>query len=78
MEKLNVFIRRMKKLGIHVQLVGNYPWIYIDNVNGNKIKKEDFYCGNHGYTIAFLPIKVGEKLELLDIRKTIQLIRKYR
>lgn len=78
MEKLNVFIARMKKLDIDVQLVGNYPWIYIDSVNGNKIKKEDFYYGNHGYTIAFLPTKVGKELELLDISKTIKLIRKYR
>jgi hypothetical protein len=78
MERLNTFVRRMKKIGVDVQLIGNYPWIYIDSVNGNKIKQEDFYYGNHGYTIAFIPIRLGEKLELIDISKTIKLIRKYR
>jgi hypothetical protein len=78
MGKLNVFLGRMKKLGIDVKLIGNYPWIYIDTINGNKIKEEDFYYGNHGYTIAFMPTKIGEELEFIDITKTINLIKKYR
>ena len=77
MGKLKIFIQRMKKIGIDIEINGNYPWVYIDSINGNKIKEEDFYNSDYGYTIAFLPIRHIEKLELLDINKTINLIRKY-
>ena len=75
---LNRLVPRLKKIGIEVELVGNYPWIYLEKVNGNRVKKEDFYFGNHGFTIAFLPIKLGKKMEILDITKTFEIIRKYK
>ena len=75
---INRLVPRLKKIGIEVELAGNYPWIYLEKVNGNRVKKEDFYFGNHGFTIAFLPNKLGEKMEILDITKTFDLIRKYR
>ena len=81
MEKDNVIDRlvpRLKKIGIEVRLVGNYPWIYLDEVNGNRIKKEDYFRGNHGFTIAFLPIREGQKMELTDIGEVFRIIRKYR
>jgi len=55
MDILEVFIKRMKKLNIDVELAGNYPWIYIDKINGKKVKEK--FQGNHGFTIAFLPIR---------------------
>ena len=75
---LTVFIDRMKRLGIEVKLAGNFPWIYVDSVNGNRIKKEDYFCGNHGFTIAFIRIKPGQTLKFTDIRELFKLIRKYR
>jgi len=36
----------MKKIDIDLELSGNVPWIYLDKVNGNKIKPED-YSSNH-------------------------------
>lgn len=77
MEKLKIFVQRMKKIGIDIQINGNYPWVYIDSINGNKIKEQDFYNSDYGYTVAFLPVRPTEKLELLDVDKTINLIRKY-
>jgi hypothetical protein len=74
---INRLVPRLKKIGINVELVGNYPWIYLEKVNGNRIKKDDFYCGNHGFTIAFYPIRVGQTMELTDIRKVFEIIRKY-
>jgi hypothetical protein len=74
MEQDNVLSRlvpRLKKIGINIEMVGNYPWIYLEKVNGNRIQKEDYYCGNHGFTIAFLPIKP-------DIREVFKIIRKYK
>ena len=75
---INRLVPRLKKIGINVELVGNYPWIYLEKVNGNRIEKEDYFCGNHGFTIAFLPIRVGQTMELTDIRKVFEIIRKYK
>ena len=82
MEKKNkdilmILIDRLKKIGVDIQLAGNYPWIYLDTVNGNKVKPEDYYLGNHGFTIAFLP-KMGEDLKITDIKELFKVIRKYK
>ena len=74
-DKLGIFIQRMKKIGIEVTLVGNVPWIYIDTINGKRVKEK--FRGNHGFTIAFLPIREGVELQFTDIGKIFNLIRKY-
>jgi hypothetical protein len=76
MDKLTVFIERMNKLGITIQLMGNYPWIYIDTINGKKVQER--FQGNHGFTIAFHPIRKDQKLKFTDIREIFKLIRKYK
>jgi hypothetical protein len=68
----------MKKLNIDVQLMGNYPWIYIDYINGNRVKREDYFEGDHGFTIGFLPIRPDQEFHFTDISKIFQLIRKYK
>lgn len=75
---INRLVPRLLKIGINVELFGNYPWIYLDKVNGNKIKSEDYFRGNHGFTIAFSPIRNDQKMELTDIGKVFEVIRKYR
>jgi hypothetical protein len=53
-------------------------WIYLYKVNGNRVQPED-YNANHGYTIAWYPVKVGEKVHLdSDLTRTFKIIRKYR
>lgn len=71
---LDAFVERMKLLGIEVKLSGNYPWIYLSEINGKRVKPEDYYLGNHGFTIAWY----RDVIEITDITKTITLIRKYR
>ena len=78
MNVLDILIERLNKIGIDIKLVGNYPWIYLETVNGNIIKEEDFFYGNHGFTIAFLPMSEREKIEITDIKKTFEVIRKYK
>ena len=75
---INRLVPRLRKIGISVELFGNYPWIYLDKVNGNKIKREDYFRGNHGFTIAFAPIRNDQKMELTDIGKVFEIIRKYK
>lgn len=71
---LDAFVERMMLLGIEVKLSGNYPWIYLSEINGKRVKSEDYYLGNHGFTIAWY----RDVIEITDVTKTIALIRKYR
>ena len=75
---INRLVPRLRKIGINIEMVGNYPWIYLEKVNGNRIKKDDYFHGNHGFTIAFYPIRKDQVMELTDIRKVFEIIRKYK
>lgn len=67
------FVNRLKKIGIEVELIGNYPWVYLDKVNGKKVK--ELYLGNHGFTVFFLAIRPGEVHKMNDISIIFKLIR---
>lgn len=77
--EISIFVKRMKRIGIELQLVGNYPWIYLDSVNGNRIKEEDYYYANHGFTIGWSGIKLGSVPHLIEEWDMIfKIIRKYK
>ena len=80
MNEIEVFIIRLKKININLELIGNTPWIYLDKVNGNKVKRDDWINANHGYTIAWYPVRAGEKphLNWYDMKETFRIIRKYK
>lgn len=67
-DKLTIFI--------DIKLVGNLPRIYIDTINGKRVI--DKFQSNHGFTIAFTPIKDNQELKFTDIGEIFKLIRKYR
>jgi len=75
MDKITVFVERLQKLDIEVKLSGNYPWIYIDYINGKRVTEK--FQANHGFTIAFTPIKKGQELKFTDIKEIFKLVRKY-
>ena len=72
--KLTVFVSRLKKIGIDVELTGNYPWVYLYKING-KIVTETLEA-NHGFTVAFLPIR-EQDFHFTDIKEIFKLLRKY-
>ena len=75
-DKITVFLERLKKIGIEVKLVGNYPWVYLDEICGIKVKEK--LAGNHGFTIIFLPVRTDTPASnFTDIGETFKLIRKY-
>lgn len=74
MEKLNILIKRLKKIGIDMELFRNSPWIYIDTINGKRVTEQ--FHGNHGFTIAFTPSK-NEELNFTDIPEIFKVIRQY-
>ena len=75
MNKLEVFIARMKRLGIKVNVMGNAPWIYIDEINGKRVTEK--FEAEHGFTVAWYPVRLGAEIEFTDIREIFKLIRKY-
>lgn len=75
MEKLDIFIKRLERIGINIELVGNFPWIYIVKINGKHVSEK--FLGEHGFTIMFIPIKLGQQHEFTNIREIFKLIRKY-
>lgn len=78
MEKINklaIFVNRLKKIGIEIKLFGNLPWIYLDEINSHKVIEK--FHAEHGFTIAFTPIRLGQTLQFTDISEIFKLIRKY-
>lgn len=71
MSKITIFIERLQKLNIKIELFGNYPWIYLDTINGKKVKER--FLANHGFTIMFSTTN-----EFTDIKEIFKIIRKYR
>jgi len=72
---ISSFVMRLKKLGIEIELISNYPWLYLDKINGKKVKER--YEAEHGFTIFFQPMRSNEKAEITDITEIFKLIRKY-
>jgi hypothetical protein len=76
-DKLGVFVERLKKIGIDVKLSGNFPWVYISEINGKRVKER--FEANHGFTVMFLPGRNDSPpSDFTDIKEIFNLLRKYR
>ena len=69
---LNSFIHRLAYIDIHVELVGNYPWVYIDTINGDEVT--EVYMANHGFCLGVMS---DEDIVFNDLTDIFKLIRKY-
>jgi hypothetical protein len=67
------FVERLKKIGVNVELIGNYPWIYLDKINGKKVKGT--FMANHGFTVFFLGIRPGQPNTITNISVVFDKIR---
>lgn len=67
---LDRLTRRLKKLGIEIELLGNFPWVYLHKVNGKLVTEK--FRAEHGFTIMF---QTNNKPT--DLRETFKVIRKY-
>ena len=75
-DKLGVFIERLKRLGIEVELSGNFPWVYINEICGIRVTEK--FEANHGFTLIFLPGRNDSPpSEFTDITEIFKLIRRY-
>jgi len=67
------FIRRLKRIGIEVELAANYPWIYLTTINGNVVKEK--YMAEHGFTAFWFPVNLTDNTKFTDRRKVFSKIR---
>ena len=75
-DKLDVFVKRLKKIGIDIKLSGNFPWVYINEICGIRVTEK--FEANHGFTVMFLPGRNDSPpSEFTDITEIFKLIRKY-
>lgn len=75
MDKIDTFVRRLSRVGIDVKLASNFPWIYLTHVNGKEVAET--FMANHGFTIAFYPMRHNEPLRFTNIGEIFTLIRRY-
>jgi len=61
---------RLKKIGIDIEYSGNIPWIYLDKVNGVRVRY--YNHSMHGFTVAYS----SEKNIIRHRREMFNLIRK--
>ena len=67
------FKRRLGKLGINVEFVGNIPWIYLHKVN-DKFVTEPF-ISEHGFTAFWYPIRLDQEITFSDRRRVFAKVR---
>jgi len=75
MEQLETLKKRLIKIGIDVEFVANYPWIYLYKINGTLVKEK--YEADHGFTVAFLPVRRDKPFHFTELNIIFKLIRKY-
>ena len=74
-QQLDTLKNRLSKLGIEIEYVANFPWIYLNKINGQAV--EEKYEANHGFTVAFLPVRADKDFHFTDLGVIFKLIRKY-
>ena len=72
---LTIFGDRLKRIGIDVVFAANYPWIYLEEINGKKVVEK--HQSEHGFVVGYMSIRKdgGFMFEKLDA--IFDLIRKY-
>ena len=74
-DKISIFIKRLEKIGVNVILWGNFPWVYINEINGKTVTET--FKAEHGFTMAFMPIRKNQEIKITDIGEIFKLLRKY-
>lgn len=63
--------KRLARIGIDINLVGNLPWIYMNKVNGTTVT--ELFKANHGFCVGY-----SESSKLTDIPEIFKMLRKYK
>jgi hypothetical protein len=73
MTTINSFVKRLKKIGVNITLLGNYPWVYLHTINGKQV--QGTYKAEHGFTVFFIGVKPGQPLKMTDTSVIFKKIR---
>lgn len=76
MKELDKLGKRLDKIGIKVMFALNVPWIYLETINGVRVK-ETTPDANHGFNIAWLPVRADRPFVFTNTKEMFKLIRKY-
>lgn len=72
--KIQILKRRLDKIGIDIDLNGNYPHIYLTHIHNHRVKEKRM--SEHGWVIGYMP--TGNKpMELVGVSDLFDLLRKY-
>lgn len=55
---IDKYVKRLTKIGVKIELMGNFPWVYLTKVNGKKVKGT--FLANHGFTAFTLGMQENE------------------
>jgi hypothetical protein len=66
---------RLSKIGIEIGMSSNYPWVYLDTVNGNRVT--EIYQSDHYFTIGFMSIRDENEFRFTNLKEIFLVIRKY-
>ena len=76
MEKLDIFIRRLKKIGINIECIINIPFLYLHKINGQVVKEK--YISDYGFMLGIFPLTITEPdIEVYITDRTFEIIREY-
>ncbi len=75
MNNFHTLVRRLKRAGVETTYFSNYPWMYIDTINGRKVREK--YDSEHGWVVGYQPIRPGEEFRFTNTKAIFKLIRKY-
>lgn len=73
---LTVLQNRLERLEIKVEFIINVPWIYLGYINGVRVK-EKTEDSEHGFNIAWLPVRADRPFIFTNTKEMFDLIRKY-
>jgi len=71
-DSLGIFLTRLKNIGISLELFGNYPWMYINTINGKKVKEK--YNSDYGFVLGY----GRDNFKFEDLKEIFKLLRKYK
>lgn len=72
-DRIEIFRRRLERIGIDITFSANYPWIYFDTINGKEV--EGVFAADHGWTAFFYPVNIGGKIKFSDRREVFKKVR---
>lgn len=69
-----IFINRLKKIGIDIEVSSNVPWIYLEKINGKKVTEK--HNSEYGFIIGYLSMKSNDVI-FINYKIIFDVIRKY-